>query len=189
MEKKELRRIILSERTNMDKIAAANFSEKICSKVKHSDIYKNADTIFAYASIRNEVCCDSIIESALKDGKKVALPKVLSSGQDSNMEFFYIASSDETESGFMQIQEPKSTAQPAVPDDTTLIIVPGIVFDRKFHRIGFGKGFYDRYFSKYPCGAAKAAVCYGFQLLDEIPSDDHDIPVDAIITPGTELFR
>ena len=184
MNKNELRKAISLQRTNMDTKVVSELSGIICQKLLDSDYYKKASQIFAYSSIRNEVICDTVIKAAFKDGKKVALPKVLSASSDCTMEFYYIHTLNQTDEGYMKIQEPSDTActSPAIPDSNTLIIVPGIVFDKNLYRIGFGKGFYDRYFTKYQCDTHKVALCYDFQLMDSIPHDRHDIPVNAVIT-------
>ncbi len=188
MNKTELRKKILNIRSNADSEQCLMLSDTICEKFLNSEIYKNATQIFAYSSIKNEVCCNKTIAQALKDGKKVALPKVLSAN-DSNMEFYYLDDKISTENGYMGISEPTDLTAVAIPDGQTVIVTPGIVFDRNFHRIGFGKGFYDRYFNKYAGDTKKVALCYDFQLLDGIPSDCHDIPVDVIITENVELVR
>jgi len=153
-------------------------------------LYKDADTIFAYSAIKNEVLCEYLIEKAIADGKKVALPRVINSDDDIEMQFFYVDGDTELENGFMGIYEPdEDYSNLAVPSGKTLIILPGIAFDKNFSRIGYGKGFYDRYLSLYGENAQSIAICYDFQLFEKIPSDEHDIPADAIVTPTETLMR
>ena len=130
------------------------------------------------------------IEKALNDGKKVALPKVLSDKNDNEMQFFYCLEFENLEEGFMGISEPEEDySNLAVPSEKTLIVLPGLAFGRNFGRIVYGKGFYDRDLSLYEENVQSVAVCYDFQLLDKIPTDEHDIPANVIITPSETLMR
>lgn len=189
-DKKELRKSVLKERSGLSQEEYRTLSESVCKRLTALNLYKKANTVFAYAAIRNEICCDILIEKAMKDGKKVALPKVLSSDGSNEMQFFYINEESALSSGFMGICEPEEDyANLAIPSEKTLIVLPGIAFDRNFARIGYGKGFYDRYLSLYSENTQSVAVCYDFQLFDEIPTDKHDIPADAIVTPTETLLR
>lgn len=189
-EKKELRKKLLKQRSELSKEDCRKLSKAVCRRLTELDIYKQADTIFAYSSIRNEVACDYLIEKAISDGKKVALPRVISSDDDNEMQFFYCDEPDELEEGFMGINEPEEDySNLAVPSGKTLIVLPGIAFGRNFGRIGYGKGFYDRYLSLYEENVKSVAVCYDFQLFDELPTEEHDIPANAIVTPSETLIR
>jgi len=188
--KKELRKSLLKKRCGLSKEDCRKLSKIVCKRLTELEIYKHADTVFAYSSIRNEVSCDYLIEKALSDGKKIALPKVINSDNDNEMHFFYCNEQENLEEGFMGISEPKEDySNLAVPSENTLIILPGIAFGRNFGRIGYGKGFYDRYLSLYEENVQSVAVCYDFQLLDTIPTDEHDIPSNAIVTPRETLIR
>ena len=80
--------------------------------------------------------------------------------------------------------EPKNIS-PVDPEEIDLVIVPGVVFDKSFNRIGFGKGYYDRILSKLKPSAKKVAIAHDFQVLQSIPTEDHDIKMDMIITEET----
>lgn len=189
-DKKELRKALLKQRNELPKEDCRKLSKTVCKHLTELEIYKQADTVFAYSSIRNEVSCDYLIDKALADGKKVALPRVISSDGDNEMQFFYCNETENLEEGFMGINEPEEDyANLAVPSGRTLIILPGIAFDKKFGRIGYGKGFYDRYLSLYEENVKSVAICYDFQLFDKIPTDEHDIPANAIVTPKETLIR
>lgn len=190
IDKKELRKALLKQRNELSKEDCRKLSKLICKRLTALEIYKQADTVFAYSAIRNEVACDYLIEKALNDGKKVALPKILSDKNDNEMQFFYCSEFENLEEGFMGISEPEEDySNLAVPSEKTLIVLPGLAFGRNFGRIGYGKGFYDRYLSLYEENVQSVAVCYDFQLLDEIPTDEHDIPANVIITPSETLMR
>jgi 5-formyltetrahydrofolate cyclo-ligase len=189
-DKKELRKLLLKQRSELSKEDCRKLSKIVCKYLTELDIYKQADTIFAYSSIRNEIACDYLIEKAISDGKKVALPRVISSDDDNEMQFFYCLEVENLEEGFMGISEPEEDySNLAVPSEKTLIVLPGLAFGRNFGRIGYGKGFYDRYLSLYEENVQSVAVCYDFQLLDKVPTDEHDIPANVIITPSETLMR
>lgn len=189
-DKKALRKLLLKQRDELSKEECRKLSKIICKNIITLDSYKNADVIFAYSAIRNEISCEFLIEKALEDNKKVALPKVMRSTEESEMQFFYIDEASKLEKGFMGICEPDDDyANLAIPSEKTLIILPGVAFDRNFSRIGYGKGFYDLYLSMYGENSKSIAVCYDFQLFNTIPSDDHDMPADAIVTPTQMLIR
>ena len=141
--------------------------------------YQATDTLFAYISFNQEVRTRSIIEKALSDGKKVAVPRV----EENDIEFRYINSFEECSEGTYGINEPDHSNKRAVPGDKpVLMLMPGLAFDSKGIRVGYGKGLYDRYLSHYGAGNfLRIALCYDFQLLDHIDSDRFDIPAHRII--------
>ena len=104
-DKKELRKALIKQRNELSKDDCRKMSKSVCKKLVALEIYKEADTVFAYSSIRNEVSCEYIIEKAKADGKIVALPKVISSDDDNEMQFFYVDDAAELESGYMGICE------------------------------------------------------------------------------------
>ena len=96
------------------------------------------------------------------------------------MNFAEVTSIKKLKKGFMGIPEPID-GQEKEPKKGDLFIVPGSAFDLKGHRMGYGKGCYDRYFSQYP-DVVKVGVCYDFQLLESIPHEKHDIDMDILVT-------
>jgi len=142
--------------------------------------FKNADKIFIYYSVRNEVNTLNIIEKSLSMGKVTALP-VVKKGNE--MDFFKIESLSSLKKGALNIPEPRESAEKIFPDGGTLIVAPGTVFDRLKNRIGMGKGFYDRYFRKYAdINFKKIGLCYDFQIVDKLPCEIHDVPLNKIIS-------
>lgn len=126
--------------------------------------------------IKGEVEADLLIPEAEKDGKKVFIPKVC--GEE--MIFNRYEADKVREQGKYQIRESDSE-EVLAPDEKTLIIMPGAVFDEKKHRIGYGGGYYDRYLSHYP-QCRTIAVGFDLQIVEEIPADAHDISPEMIIT-------
>lgn len=141
--------------------------------------YKDCETLFAFVSSPIEVDTIGIINHAFADGKKVAVPKC--SNLSGDMDFYYIASLSELKEGAYGILEPDSeSTTPAISTDKDLCLVPGLSFDPKGYRLGFGKGYYDRFLADFK--GTTAGLCYTANLEKELPIDEYDIPVDIVIT-------
>ena len=172
-------------------------SQKICEKILKSQLYKTADCIFAYMALSDEVDLSPVILQALKEGKSLALPKIIST-TDNLIQFFYLDKSknlsEQTTAGTYNILEPDESL-PATPDASqkTLILVPGRAFTKEGDRLGRGKGFYDRYLAKEIVGSSPtmtrsssnitlAGVCFDFQIKKSLPVSDRDIKMDVLFT-------
>lgn len=180
--KEKARKEAIKTRLLMDKNTWEQDSITIQKAVIDSKCFKEAEEILVYSSIRNEVCTDLIIETALFLGKKVALPKSYDNGI---MEFFYISSQDELRAGMYNILEP-SNEYPS-KGDKGLIIMPGAAFDICGNRAGYGGGYYDRYLKSHS-KLMTAAVCFSFQIFDSITYDEHDIKPDMIFTEKETIY-
>ena len=156
-----------------------SFSAKVSQEFLNRDFYKDAEVLYAYLPYNQEIRTEQIIERALKDGKKVAVPKVL---EDGLMEFYEITETEDFILSKMGIPEPKGDTPPATYEKV-LMLMPGVAFDEQNNRIGYGGGYYDRYLEKNSDkDFTKVALAYPFQLFEEIPADPHDQKVDEIIT-------
>ena len=116
-----------------------------------------------------------MLEQALAEGKRVAVPKVYGD----EMRFLYIDDLSRVEKGYAGIPEPIDD-EPVAEDPTALVLMPGLAFDRMGRRIGYGGGFYDKFLSAEP-DHPTLALCYGFQMLDELPTEEFDVPVDCVL--------
>lgn len=181
--KKDLRREIREKRVMLSAETIKALSDKICDTLMQNMLYKEASVILAYVPIKGEVDIMPMINSALSEGKTVAVPRV--SGKD--MSFYVIKGEDDLETGYMGIPEPKETCQLICADDA-LMIMPGTAFDRGLHRCGYGGGFYDRYLENRP-HIKKVAVAFDFQIYEEIPYEDNDIKPDLVITETEVIFE
>lgn len=180
LDKNELRRLLKALRKSLSVNQRAEYNEKIYQQVIKLPSYQKATWVYCYITTQSEVDCVPIIEKAFSDGKRVAVPKVDKDG----MEFYEILALDECEKGTFRILEPK-TKRLVRPEENskTLILVPGLAYDHKKNRMGYGKGYYDRYFHKY--GETKferIAIAYDLQVVKEVPSEPTDVRVDTIIT-------
>lgn len=189
MEKKEIRRQILKIRDKLDEKYQKEADEKISQRLLSLAQYQEASWIFAFVSYKSEVDTKNIITTAIKQKKKVAIPKVLSDGY---MEFYEISSLKELVCGYQGILEPDITKKEPVfikeIKENILMLMPGAAFDRKCHRIGYGGGFYDRYLEKNSCEHMETiALAYQIQVIDEIPICAYDRNPSWVLTEN-EMF-
>ena len=187
--KSEIRRDISIFKRETEAAMIDFASEIIGYKVMALLEYKKADTIFIYADYNKEVKTNTIIEEALKAGKRVALPRIYSHGVAADgamgkyMKFHYITSITDLEKGYNGIREPRETLTAADADTTeALMIMPIVAFDNERNRVGYGGGFYDRYLASHSF-SCKIGIAYDEQRVDSIDDkDEHDVRPDIIIT-------
>lgn len=173
--KKDIRKRVLEKRNLISDKEWEEKSHNIFERVVTHPFFLKSNAIYCYVDYRREVGTRKIIERAWKSGKKVAVPKV----HGDEMEFYYIHSFEDLQDGFKGIPEP-SQKYPA-NDENALVIMPGAAFDTKCNRIGYGKGFYDKYLhahQKYKT----IAIAFELQIVEAIPADIYDICPNIIIT-------
>ncbi len=188
MEKRAVCRKHFKEiRNAMSKEEVRDNSKRICEKLLADKAYQTADLIMAYYPLGNEVDCREVIEHSLKADKKVALPKT---EENNLMDFYEITSLSDLKAGSFHIMEPKSVCiriEPETYQQKILVLVPGIVFDREGNRYGYGGGYYDRYFEKYP-DMKRMALAYKKQIsektLECLPTD---VKMNVIITEDEKI--
>lgn len=184
IKKKKIRKDILDTRNNMgadekkekDNIIRTNFLE--------SSYYKESKNIFIYISYNSEIDTIHIINKALCDGKNIFVPRTIF--ETKWMDAVQITSLDNMKKDRYGIPEPDDTAENIDPDKLDMIVVPGVAFDRNGGRIGYGAGYYDRYFKKISDNrrndVKKIVLAYEFQVIDKVPMDEQDVRIDCIIT-------
>ena len=155
-------------------------SKVLQEKFLSSDLYRNARTIYGYLPYNQEVRTVPILERALADGKRVAVPKVYAD----EMRFIYLTDLSLVETGYSGIPEPIADG-PEGDDPTALVLMPGLAFTREGQRIGYGGGFYDKFLAAEP-NHPTVALCYDFQIVEQLPTEEYDIPVHEVIWPGRE---
>lgn len=175
MDKKELRRTIRDLKRAMIEEEIVSRSQKLGQLFAASEAYQNAKTIYGYLPYNQEVRTVAMLEKALADGKKVAVPKCY--GEE--MRFIYMEDLSKVEKGYAGIPEPIADA-PIADDPTALVLMPGLAFDPQGHRCGYGGGFYDKFLAAEP-NHPTLALCYEFQMFDHLEVDSHDIPVDTVL--------
>jgi len=176
MDKKALRAEIKAKKRAMTEEQIAATSEALAQQLYAHPAYKQAKSIFGYLSYNQEVRTMPMLEQAQKDGKRVAVPKVIGD----TMIFIWLDDLSRIELGYCNIPEPIDNGPEAV-DETALVMMPGLAFDPTGRRCGYGGGFYDRYLEQHP-DHPTLAMCYGFQMFDELETDPHDIPVNYVLS-------
>ena len=184
MDKKSIRKNILEARNNLDTHEKKKMDNIIEKKFLNSKEYICAKNIFIYISYGSEINTKNIILKAIKDNKNVYVPRT--EIKTRNMDAVNIISFDKLIRNPYGILEPSNEELSIDPNELDLIVVPGVAFDNNKGRMGYGAGYYDRYFSKisekYYKRINKVALAYDFQIIDHIPMDKNDVPVDSIIT-------
>ncbi|MDO5545010.1 MAG: 5-formyltetrahydrofolate cyclo-ligase [Eubacteriales bacterium] len=175
MDKKELRRTIRERKRAMTEEEIVSRSEKLGVLFAQSEAYKNARTIYGYLPYNQEVRTVPMLEQALRDAKRVAVPKVYGD----EMKFLYLDDLSKVSKGYAGIPEPIADG-PVANDTTALVLMPGLAFDPAGHRIGYGGGFYDKFLAAEP-NHPTLALCYEFQMLPKLETEEHDIPVDTVL--------
>lgn len=179
--KKLLRDKILTIRESMNTNEVKQKSRLIYERLIGTEEYYKSINIFTYLNFKNEVKTNYIIDNGIKSSKNIYIPLC-----NTVIKELIICKMDSWESLTLSsfgILEPK-------PDSIKignrkfidLAIVPGIVFDRKGNRVGYGAGYYDKFFASLKNDITKIGICYSFQLVDSIIPSSYDIPMDYIIT-------
>ena len=180
LSKDEIRKAILNKRESLTSDEKEYLDNVIYEKVLNSSIYKKSKVVFIYVSFKKEVDTHRIIKDALKGGKIVAVPKVIS--KDKGMIAVNIKSINELKKGYFGVYEPVKIDKIIEPTLIDLVIMPGVAFDKYGGRIGYGGSFYDRFLKAASEKPYKLALAYKFQIIDRVPLMEHDILFDGIIT-------
>lgn len=180
--KSQLRKLAFKIRLSMTEDQVFEESEEIARRLFNSDIYKSAKRVFSYYSINNEVDTRDINRIILKDKKKLALPVCI---DDYNLEFHQIDDLTQVERGVLNIPIPKKKNK-IVPQSYDIMLMPGILFSKTGYRIGYGKGYYDRYLSDKKI--FKIGLTYDNLLIDDINHSEFDVKADYIITQTRNFF-
>lgn len=175
MKKRELRNMIRAQKRAMTEENIAEKSRILGALFANTDVYKAADTIYGYLPYNQEVRTVPMLEQALRDGKRVAVPKIYGD----EMKFIYLDDLRHVERGYSGIPEPIEDG-PVADDPHALVLMPGLAFDRQGHRIGYGGGFYDKFLALEP-EHPTVALCYDFQVLEQLDTEEFDIPVDLVL--------
>lgn len=139
--------------------------------------YRAASTVLCYVSKELEIDTEGIILASFANGKRVAVPRC---EEDGTLRFFLISSLSDLTEGCFHIREPKETCAPLSDDSLSVCVCPALCCDMRGYRIGFGKGYYDRFLKDYTGQAV--ALCYSDSLIPEIQAGEHDSPTQVIVT-------
>ncbi len=175
MNKQELRKQIRAQKRAMTEELIVSKSKQLGILFAQSEAYKHAKSIYGYMPYNQEVRTVAMLEQALRDGKRVAIPKCYGD----EMKFIWMEDLSQVEKSYAGIPEPIADG-PVADDETALVLMPGLAFDPQGHRIGYGGGFYDKFLAAEPKHPT-LALCYDFQMLPHLETEEFDIPVDHVI--------
>lgn len=175
MDKQALRRQIREQKRSMTPEQIEIASRKLGELFAASQLYQQAKTIYGYLPYNQEVRTVPMLQRALEDGKRVAVPKCYGD----EMRFIYMDDLSKVESGYCGIPEPIAD-DPVADDPTALVLMPGLAFTKRGDRMGYGGGFYDKFLASEP-DHPTLALCYEFQMVEQIPTEAFDIPVDCVL--------
>jgi 5-formyltetrahydrofolate cyclo-ligase len=180
--KEELRKKYLNKRSQISKNKISSWSKKIKSKFLNLSQLENAKKVMAYASMRQEIETFELLEDLLEQEYLLYLPYTCQDIVDLGTARIKDLAKD-LKDGIFGVQEPVTKIRDGkVPGDLDIIIVPGACFTSEGYRIGYGGGYYDSFLSKHANRALKVGFCYDCFIVDSIPVEAHDVPVDLIIT-------
>ena len=174
--KQTLRAAIRQRKQQMTPGEITEKSSHLCRLVLQSDAYRQSRCIYGYLPFNQEVDLLPLLHRALADGKQVALPKCY--GKE--MRFILVSDLSRVRHSAFGAPEPIDDG-PVAREPDALVIVPGLAFDRSGCRIGYGGGYYDRFLAREP-EHPTIALCFSFQLMDRLPADPHDIPVQTVFS-------
>ena len=178
--KDSLRKKILSERSAIDDAERTLSEESIISRFLSLASYRFADTVLLYYPIKGEVDMLSVATAAIKAGKKVAFPRCDS--ENFTMTYHIVSSINDMTQGTYGIPEPSPSLPiyTPTPDKNDLIVVPAVCFDKQGYRIGYGRGYYDRYLCSF--GGTAVGVTFHKLLQSSLPRGRFDRRVDILLT-------
>lgn len=175
MDKQTLRKAIREQKRAMTEQQIVEKSEALGELFAASEAYKQAKTIYGYLPYNQEVRTVAMLQRALDAGKRVAVPKCY--GEE--MRFIYLDDLSKVEKGYCGIPEPIEDG-PVAEDKTALVLMPGLAFTKDGQRMGYGGGFYDKFLASEP-DHPTLALCYDFQMVEFLPTEEYDIPVDTVL--------
>ncbi|MFC4182671.1 5-formyltetrahydrofolate cyclo-ligase [Saccharococcus thermophilus] len=177
--KKQIRKTMQAKLQQLTDEEKQAYDKQIAENLYRLPQWKNADTIAITISKGKEIDTTPIIKRAWSEGKTVSVPKC--DPATKTMVFRQITSFSQLESSYFGLLEPiEALTSEIKKSDMDMIIVPGICFSKNGYRIGYGGGYYDRYLRNV--SAPTVSLAYSFQVVDFLPIEEHDVPVQMIIT-------
>jgi len=157
----------------------SKWSEQICAQILGLGAVQKAQTIMLYRSVRNEADLDPLFSVFQRLGKKTVTPRVEG---DAIRAYYTSDLSADFEIGYAGIREPLTTCEQVPLEKIDIVIVPGCAFDLLGHRLGWGRGFYDRFFQSGAMHTTKIAAAFNFQVVHAVPANDDDVGMDHLVT-------
>lgn len=184
--KKELRKFMSGQLERISAEETARESAAVTRAVLDLDGWKGAERIFIFLSMGKEIDTSALIRAAASDRKIIAVPRMY--GKE--IRFHRIRGLEDSFSIHPYgVREPLPEWPLEEPEarEKDFVVTPGIAFDRSLNRLGYGRGYYDRFFSSFPGKFYSVGVCFGMQLVDEVPRGPDDLPVHALVAGGDPI--
>jgi 5-formyltetrahydrofolate cyclo-ligase len=180
--KERIRKLFIGKRKSLSQFEVEQKSKLVISKLKDLEVYKKSKTILAYLNTQNEVITTDFISECIKEGRAVYLPVVLK--EQNQLEFYRVFNvNTDIHLGKFRIYEPAANPNNRVGlEAIDVVIVPGIAFDTKKNRLGYGGGYYDRFLKDLAPEVTKIGLGFDLQIIDEIPVESFDISMNIVIT-------
>ncbi len=178
MDKKDLRNTILQKRKNIDENTKSKKDLEISKRICDLNCFQNARQVLLFSSKQDEFDTRYIIERCREQGKRTFFPLCLD--KNGNMEFLKVDCLGDLTFGMYGILEPKPTCKKYKQLEGDVIIVPAVTVDRDFNRLGYGRGYYDRFLKDF--NGIVICPCYEEFISDAVPTDNNDIKVSIIVT-------
>lgn len=176
MMKSEIRKRMLDKRGRLASDEKVRLDKRLCETVEKLIEDKNCQVIHSYIPMAGEIDITELLNRLLAKGKTIICPKSLPKKEMQNL---VLSSLDQLEDGRFGTKHPASGIE--YSGEIDLYIVPGLAFDKRGYRVGYGSGYYDKYFSSNSKGY-KVGICYKSQLVDNVPEESHDVPLDEIVS-------
>ena len=181
--KQSIRSKYLAKRDALSLSQRKEKSSTITELLKKETCYREAEAVFLYMDYRSEVMTTMLAEELLASGKQIFAPRV----KGFDIVFYEIRTLDDLETGYQGIREPVEKPEmllkeTVLQEKRCLVLVPGTVFDYKCHRMGYGKGFYDRFLEKCGDNVTAVGLAFSCQIAKMIPTESHDRRMDLVVT-------
>ena len=182
--KAELRAAYLSRRNAIPQQQREKWSAELCRRIEGLPVFKRAESLFLFCPTGSEVSLLPLVHTARERGLPVAFPRCLN---ETDMQFFLCPDLSRMKKGRMGILEPPEDSVLVLPDENTLCLLPGLAFDREGFRLGYGKGYYDRYLARHSL-MTLAPVFPDCLCPDPLPREAFDLPADRILLPDGTTY-
>lgn len=180
--KKILREQIIQERNRLTHNEVSLKSHKILTKLFEFPFYQKANKIMLYIAFNNEVLTEPIIHNLFLNKKRVFIPVTIPKTKELIVSELLSLENDLAIGAFGLLEPKKGSLRPFSPQNIDLVIVPGLAFDSRGYRIGYGAGYYDRFLLHVPEHVPKVSLAFDLQIIDRVPQNNYDVPVQYIIT-------
>jgi len=183
MPKRFIRAQFLAERRSRSIETCLSASVEIQQRFLRSDLFCRAKCLALYSAIHNEVLTDTVSRHAIEIGKTLVYPRI----KDNDLEFVKVSSLADLVPGSFGVMEPRGDQLVPI-EELSLVVVPGVAFDLSGHRLGYGRGFYDRALAACREDCVKVGFAYDAQLLAKLPSAIHDQTLSTLMTESRTLI-